>query len=112
MIVLNWFGKAMGLHPDMFFADNAKESTGCGIISYSSSEVIFNAVMASRSRKLFELVPLTEKNRKQKEAEFLPKLVVYTNQEAHSAIEKVCRNFDFIYLFLGVRNGNGNCSTD
>lgn len=33
MVILNWFGKAIGLEPDLYFADEAKESRGGGIIS-------------------------------------------------------------------------------
>jgi hypothetical protein len=48
--------------------------------------------MVSRYRKLNELVKNTDpNNRREEEANFLPKLVVYTNAEAHSAIEKACK---------------------
>jgi glutamate/tyrosine decarboxylase-like PLP-dependent enzyme len=47
--------------------------------------------MVSRNRKLNELIPPNTPNRREKEAEFMPKLVAYTNAEAHSAIEKACK---------------------
>ena len=100
MIVINWFGKAMGLHPDMYFADNAKQSKGGGIIAYSSSEVIFESVLVSRNRKLRELVDLNHPDRRRKEAELMPKLIAYSSLEAHSSIEKVdmkrCSIFDLV----------------
>lgn len=46
-------------------------------------------MMVSRNRKLRELIQYSDKDRRKKEGELLPKLVVYTNSEAHSAIEKV-----------------------
>ncbi|KAI6225736.1 Aromatic-L-amino-acid decarboxylase-like protein [Aphelenchoides besseyi] len=88
MVVINWFGRAIGLPADFYFAEDPTMSKGGGIISMSSSEIIFVCIMAARTKKLRELVSDKDPDRREKEAQFLPKLVAYTSAEAHSAIEK------------------------
>ncbi|KAI6228656.1 putative Aromatic-L-amino-acid decarboxylase [Aphelenchoides fujianensis] len=91
MVVINWFAQAIGLPPDFYFAEVATESKGGGVICNSSSEIIFVCVMAARTKCLRRLVNDKDPARREKEAHLLPKLVAYTNIEAHSSIEKACR---------------------
>ncbi|KAK9695747.1 Pyridoxal-dependent decarboxylase conserved domain [Popillia japonica] len=82
-IVLDWFGKAIGL-PDEFLA--LKEgSKGGGVIQTSASECVLVCMLAARAQALKRLKhqhPFVE------EGLLLSKLMAYCSKEAHSCVEK------------------------
>uniref|UniRef100_A0A915PVV5 Tyrosine decarboxylase n=1 Tax=Setaria digitata TaxID=48799 RepID=A0A915PVV5_9BILA len=85
MIMLDWFGRMIGL-PDAFlpFTENGK---GGGVIQGSASECNFVSLLAARFEVLKELrqrFPFVE------EGLLLSKLVAYCSKEAHSSVEKAC----------------------
>ncbi|KAK0406261.1 hypothetical protein QR680_018465 [Steinernema hermaphroditum] len=92
--MVNWMGRAIGLPESFLFTGKASyKSPGGGAIQPSSSDAIFLSVLASRNKKIRELVDenLDEGLRREKEAEVLSKLVAYASKEAHSSIEKACK---------------------
>lgn len=91
LTMVNWLADAMDLPSGMRYMDEIGKSKGGGMMSYSSSQVIFESVMVSRTAKMRQLLPEEGPNRRERESEILHKLVAYTNIEAHSSIEKACR---------------------
>uniref|UniRef100_A0A1B6G856 Tyrosine decarboxylase n=1 Tax=Cuerna arida TaxID=1464854 RepID=A0A1B6G856_9HEMI len=79
-IVLDWFGKAIGL-PQTFLSD----SRGGGVIQGSASECILVCMLAARAQALRRL---HEEDPSISEVGHLPKLVAYCSREAHSCVEK------------------------
>lgn len=85
-IVLNWYGKALGL-PKGFLSD-AKESTGGGALQGSASECTLVSMIAARSRTIDKLKGTQMTTH---ESVFLPQLIAYSSKEAHSSIEKAAK---------------------
>ncbi|KAJ8679591.1 hypothetical protein QAD02_015378 [Eretmocerus hayati] len=82
-IVLDWFGRALGL-PEEFLAE-PESSNGGGVIQGSASECILVTMLAARAqaiRALRQQAPHME------DSAFLPRLVAYCSTEAHSCVEK------------------------
>nr|CAH7725483.1 unnamed protein product [Callosobruchus chinensis] len=82
-IVLDWFGKAIGL-PDQFLS-NKEGSIGGGVIQGSASECVLVSMLAARAHTLVRLkkqYPMVE------EGVLLSKLIAYCSKEAHSCVEK------------------------
>lgn len=85
-IVMDWFGKAIGLPND--FITSHKGSRGGGVIQTSASECVLVSMLAARNQAIQYL----KKNHPDKEDnEFLPKLVGYCSKEAHSCVEKAAK---------------------
>ncbi|KDR12158.1 Aromatic-L-amino-acid decarboxylase, partial [Zootermopsis nevadensis] len=82
-IVLDWFGKAIGL-PDEFIA-SSPGSKGGGVIQSSASECILVSMLAARTQAIKNL---KKENPDIEDSAFLPRLVAYCSQEAHSCVEK------------------------
>jgi aromatic-L-amino-acid decarboxylase len=82
-IVLDWFGKAIGL-PEEFIA-SSPGSKGGGVIQSSASECILVAMLAARAQAIKNL---KKENPDTEDSAFLPSLVAYCSQEAHSCVEK------------------------
>lgn len=85
-IVLNWYGKALGL-PNGFLSDS-QESTGGGALQGSASECTLVSLLAARSKTIDKLRG-TQIN--SHESVFLPQLIAYSSKEAHSSIEKAAK---------------------
>ncbi|VDK43167.1 unnamed protein product [Anisakis simplex] len=85
IIMLDWFGKMIGLPPAFLpFTENGR---GGGVIQGSASECNFVSLLAARFEVLKELrqrFPFVE------EGLLLSKLVAYCSKEAHSSVEKAC----------------------
>ncbi|KAF5272233.1 hypothetical protein FQA39_LY01315 [Lamprigera yunnana] len=82
-IVMDWFGKAIGL-PDEFLTYK-KDSRGGGVIQGSASECVLVSLLAARVqalKRLKHLHPFVE------EGVLLSKLMAYCSKEAHSCVEK------------------------
>lgn len=84
IIVLDWYGKLMGL-PDCFLR-NGTGSRGSGIIFRSTSESIFASMLTARCKTLRTL---SNKNPSLSKAVFLSSLVAYCSVESHKSMEKV-----------------------
>jgi len=82
MLMLDWLGGALGL-PDKFLFHKSK--LGGGIIQGSDGEGIVVTLLAAKV-KLLKMIC----NNKEKEAEIVSKLVVYTSDQAHSSLKKAC----------------------
>uniref|UniRef100_A0A914URP0 Aromatic-L-amino-acid decarboxylase n=1 Tax=Plectus sambesii TaxID=2011161 RepID=A0A914URP0_9BILA len=85
MIMLDWFGRMIGL-PEQFlpFTENGK---GGGVIQGSASECNFVSLLAARFEVMKELrqrFPFVE------EGLLMSKLIAYCSKEAHSSVEKAC----------------------
>ncbi|KHN71251.1 Aromatic-L-amino-acid decarboxylase [Toxocara canis] len=85
IIMLDWFGKMIGLPPEFLpFTENGR---GGGVIQGSASECNFVSLLAARFEVLKELrqrFPFVE------EGLLMSKLVAYCSKEAHSSVEKAC----------------------
>ncbi|KAK9873184.1 hypothetical protein WA026_021417 [Henosepilachna vigintioctopunctata] len=82
-IVLDWFGKAIGL-PNQFLS-SLPDSQGGGVIQTSASECTLVAMLAARAQAIKRLKqhhPYVE------EGVLLSKLMGYCSREAHSSVEK------------------------
>ncbi|KAI4461335.1 group ii pyridoxal-5-phosphate decarboxylase [Holotrichia oblita] len=82
-IVLDWFGKAIGL-PDEFLAFK-EGGKGGGVIQTSASECVLVCMLAARAQALKRLKhqhPFVE------EGLLLSKLMAYCSKESHSCVEK------------------------
>jgi len=86
-LVLDWFGKMLGL-PSQFLADG-EGSQGGGVIQTSASECILDALLAARSLAIEKLRSLHEEP--VEDGVLLSKLVAYCSKEAHSCVEKAAK---------------------
>ncbi|KAK7794688.1 hypothetical protein R5R35_008019 [Gryllus longicercus] len=82
-IVMDWFGRAIGL-PDEFLS-SGKNSKGGGAIEASASDCILVSMLAARAQVIRYL---KEDQPDAEDSVFLPKLVAYCSREAHSCVEK------------------------
>lgn len=82
-IVLDWFGKAIGL-PNNFlaFSENSK---GGGVIQTSASECVLVCMLAARAQAIKRL---KQQHPNVEEGLLLSKLIGYCSREAHSCVEK------------------------
>ena len=81
-IVLDWFGKAMGLPSD--FLSSTPNSEGGGVIQSSASECILITMLAARNQAIKNL----KNDPGHDDSLYLPKLIAYCSKEAHSCVEK------------------------
>jgi len=86
-LVLDWFGKMLGL-PSQFLADG-EGSQGGGVIQTSASECILDALLAARSLAIEKLRSLH--GEPVEDGVLLSKLVAYCSKEAHSCVEKAAK---------------------
>ncbi|XP_076266316.1 aromatic-L-amino-acid decarboxylase-like [Rhynchophorus ferrugineus] len=86
-IVMDWFGKAIGLPFD--FITSNKGSTGGGVIQTCASECVLISMLAARNQAIQYL----KKNLSSdvEDSTFLPQLVAYCSKEAHSCVEKAAK---------------------
>ncbi|CAJ0915029.1 unnamed protein product, partial [Mesorhabditis belari] len=85
MIMLEWFGKMIGLPKE--FLPFTENGMGGGVIQASASECNFVSLLAARFEVMKELrhrFPFVE------EGLLLSKLIAYCSKEAHSSVEKAC----------------------
>lgn len=85
IIMLNWFGKMIGLPEE--FLPLTEGGKGGGVIQSSASECNFVSLLAARFEVMKELrqrFPFVE------EGLLLSKLIAYCSKEAHSSVEKAC----------------------
>ncbi|KJH44331.1 pyridoxal-dependent decarboxylase domain protein [Dictyocaulus viviparus] len=85
IIMLNWFGKMIGLPKE--FLPLTEGGKGGGVIQGSASECNFVSLLAARFEVMKELrqrFPFVE------EGLLLSKLIAYCSKEAHSSVEKAC----------------------
>ncbi|VDO93238.1 unnamed protein product [Heligmosomoides polygyrus] len=85
LIMLNWFGKMIGLPKE--FLPLTEGGKGGGVIQGSASECNFVSLLAARFEVMKELrqrFPFVE------EGLLLSKLIAYCSKEAHSSVEKAC----------------------
>ncbi|XP_044263718.1 tyrosine decarboxylase-like [Tribolium madens] len=85
-IVMDWFGKAIGLPSD--FITSSEGSTGGGVIQTSASECVLVSMLAARNQAIKYL---KTENPQMEDSAFLPKLVGYCSKEAHSCVEKAAK---------------------
>ncbi|PAV88866.1 hypothetical protein WR25_01734 [Diploscapter pachys] len=85
LIMLDWFGKMIGLPKE--FLPLTEGSKGGGVIQSSASECNFVSLLAARfevMKELLQIFPFVE------EGLLLSKLIAYCSKEAHSSVEKAC----------------------
>lgn len=85
-IVMDWFGKAIGLPND--FITSSKGSKGGGVIQTSASECVLVSMLAARNQAI-QFLKKTHPHIE--DSAFLPKLVGYCSKEAHSCVEKAAK---------------------
>lgn len=81
------YAKALGL-PNFFIYEEDNPKTGGGAMQGSASDCIMLALLAARARAV---KILKGENRTMHESVFLPQLVAYTSEEAHSCVEKAAK---------------------
>ncbi|XP_014204563.1 aromatic-L-amino-acid decarboxylase-like [Copidosoma floridanum] len=87
-IVLDWFGKAIGLPKELlYFTEN---SQGGGSLQGSASDCIFVAMVAARDHTIARLKEKPEYAHLDETA-LLGKLVAYCSTQSHSCVEKGAR---------------------
>nr|CAD7445948.1 unnamed protein product [Timema bartmani] len=101
-IVLDWFGRALGL-PDEFL-HSSPGSTGGGVIQGSASECILVSMLAARYQAVKHL---KRNNPMAEDSSFLPKLVAYCSTEAHSCVEKAA---NICLVRLHILEPDGDCT--
>lgn len=84
-VVLDWFGRAMGI-PTCFLTLPSK-SEGGGVVLSSGSESILIAMIAARAKAIQYLKGSSDLH----ESFFLPQLVAYCSKDANSAVEKAAK---------------------
>ncbi|CAI5442109.1 unnamed protein product [Caenorhabditis angaria] len=85
LVVLDWFGKMIGLPKE--FLPYTEDGKGGGVIQSSASECNFVTLLAARFEVMKELrqrFPFVE------DGLLLSKLIAYCSKEAHSSVEKAC----------------------
>ncbi|CAG9834131.1 unnamed protein product [Diabrotica balteata] len=87
-IVLDWFGKAIGL-PDDFITSSSKDSKGGGVLETCASECVLVCMLAARNQAIQYLKK--DNPNSSHDSEFLPKLICYCSKEAHSCVEKAAK---------------------
>ncbi|XP_050505961.1 tyrosine decarboxylase-like isoform X2 [Diabrotica virgifera virgifera] len=87
IIVLDWFGKAIGLPDD--FITSAKNSKGGGAFETSASECVLVCMLAARNQAIQYLK--RDSPNSIHDSEFLPKLICYASKDAHSCVEKAAK---------------------
>ncbi|XP_072387466.1 aromatic-L-amino-acid decarboxylase-like isoform X1 [Diabrotica undecimpunctata] len=87
-IVLDWFGKAIGL-PDDFITSSSKDSKGGGVLETCASECVLVCMLAARNQAIQYLKK--DNPNSCHDSEFLPKLICYCSKEAHSCVEKAAK---------------------
>ncbi|CAG9865313.1 unnamed protein product [Phyllotreta striolata] len=85
-IVMDWLGKAIGLPDD--FITSKPNSTGGGVLQTSASECVLVSMLAARNQAIQYL---KKDNPSTVDSEFLPRLICYCSQEAHSCVEKAAK---------------------
>ncbi|XP_060528578.1 tyrosine decarboxylase-like [Cylas formicarius] len=108
-IVMDWFGKAIGL-PDDFIASRKPGGSGPGggVIQTSASECVLISMLAARNQAIQHL---KRNSGDVEDSAFLPKLVAYCSEEAHSCVEKAAKIL-LVKLRILQADGNGSLTKD
>lgn len=85
---MNMYAKALNL-PDFFLFDGSTESTGGGSLQGSASDCTMLALLAAKSRAV-EILQGDDRNPLH-ESSYLPQMVAYTSEEAHSSVQKAAK---------------------
>lgn len=104
-IVMNMYAKALDL-PKFFLFDEANNKGG-GAMQNSASDCIMIALIAARARA----IGILKGGNPLHESLFLPFLVAYTSQEAHSCVQKAAK-IAIIKLRVLPTDENGCLRTD
>ncbi|KAG4068900.1 hypothetical protein HA402_005048 [Bradysia odoriphaga] len=86
-LVMNMYAKSLGL-PDFFIYDENNPGTGGGAMQGSASDCIMLALLTARARAV---KILKGEHKSMHESVFLPQMVAYTSEEAHSSVEKAAK---------------------
>ncbi|RZC41323.1 aromatic-L-amino-acid decarboxylase-like [Asbolus verrucosus] len=87
-IVMDWFGKAIGL-PNDFLTSSKGSKGGGGVLQSSASECVLVSMLAARNQAIHQY--LKKENPLMEDSAFLPKLIGYCSKEAHSCVEKAAK---------------------
>ncbi|KAF2894093.1 hypothetical protein ILUMI_12082 [Ignelater luminosus] len=101
-IVMDWFGKAIGLPKE--FITNSPGSRGSGVIQSSASECVLVSMLAARNQAIKYL---KHNNPHLDDSAFLPKLVAYCSRESHSCVEKAAM---ILLVKLRILEPDENCT--
>ncbi|KAL0268429.1 UNVERIFIED_CONTAM: hypothetical protein PYX00_010382 [Menopon gallinae] len=82
-IVVDWFGKAIGLPKEFLALEEG--SRGGGVIQTSASECVLACMLAARAQAIKYL---KQQYPSEEEGALLPKLMAYCSRESHSCVEK------------------------
>lgn len=80
------FSRALRL-PSSFTYDGSNKTTGGGVLQSSASDCVLLALLTARARA----VKMLRGDRKIHVSSFLPQLVAYTSEEAHSCVQKAAK---------------------
>ncbi|EEB13798.1 Aromatic-L-amino-acid decarboxylase, putative [Pediculus humanus corporis] len=83
IIVVDWFGRAIGLPKDFLALE--KDSKGGGVIQTSASECVLVCMLAARAQAI---KVLKQQFPNEENGTLLSKLMAYCSKEAHSCVEK------------------------
>lgn len=86
-LTLNMYARALDL-PKFFIYDDNLEETGGGALQGGASECIFLALLAARYRAV---KLLKGEHKSLHDSLFLPYMVAYTSEEAHSCVQKAAK---------------------
>jgi glutamate/tyrosine decarboxylase-like PLP-dependent enzyme len=87
-IVMDWYGKAIGLPDD--FITSSEGSKGGGVIETSASECVLVSMLAARNQAI-KYLKTENPHCQMEDSAFLPKLVGYCSKEAHSCVGKAAK---------------------
>lgn len=104
-IVMNMYAKALDL--PKFFLFDEPNSIGGGALQNSASDCIMIALIAARARS----IAILKGENRLHESLFLPFLVAYTSEEAHSSVQKAAK-IAIIKLRVLPVDENGCMRTD
>lgn len=82
----DWLGLALGL--PSFFMNSEAFSDGGGIMASSASECVLLTLLSARLQAINHLKPFPSSKQEEEDSVYLPRLVAYCSDEAHSCVEK------------------------
>lgn len=104
------FAKALHL-PDFFIYDSKTPATGGGVLQGSASDCVMLALLTARARAVKLLKERNREHINQHDSFFLPTMVAYTSEEAHSCVQKAAK-VAIIRLRVLPTDANGSLRGD